>query len=56
MWLTLKVRRGSTHHIDLIDPFDSSINQGAQFLAEYFHEEVIYSVVNVCYTIILNQI
>ena len=29
-----------------IDPFDSSVNQGAEFLAEYFHEGVSYSMVN----------
>ena len=28
------------------DPFDSSLNQGAEFLAEYFHEGVSYSIVN----------
>ena len=29
-----------------IDPFDSSVNQGAEFLAEYFHKGVSYSMVN----------
>ena len=29
-----------------IDPFDSSVNQGAESLAEYFHEGVSYSMVN----------
>ena len=29
-----------------IDPFNSSVNQGAEFLAEYFHEGVSYSKVN----------
>ena len=29
-----------------IDPFDSSVNQGAEFLAEYFHEGVSYLMVN----------
>ena len=29
-----------------IDPFDSSVNQGAEFLAKYFHEGVSYSVAN----------
>ena len=27
-------------------PCDSSVNQGAKFLAEYFHESVSYSMVN----------
>ena len=31
------------HNIHL---FDSSVNQGAKFLAEYFHEGVSYSIVN----------
>ena len=31
------------HNIDL---FDSSVNQGAECLAEYFHEGVNYSMVN----------
>ena len=29
-----------------IDPFDSSVNQVAEFLAEYFHEAASYSMVN----------
>ena len=29
-----------------IDPFDYSVNQGSEFLAEYFHECVNYSMVN----------
>ena len=29
-----------------IDPFDSNVNQGAEYLAEYFHESVNYSMVN----------
>ena len=29
-----------------IDPFDSSVNQGAEFLAEYFHEGVSHSMFN----------
>ena len=29
-----------------IDSFDSSVNQGVEFLAEYFHEGVSYSMVN----------
>ena len=29
-----------------MDPFDSSVNQTAEFLAEYFHEGVIYSMIN----------
>ena len=29
-----------------IDPFDSSLNQSAEFLAEYFHEGVSYSMNN----------
>ena len=29
-----------------IDPFDYSVNQGAEYLAEYFHESVSYSMVN----------
>ena len=29
-----------------IDQFDSSATQGAEFLAEYFHEGVFYSMVN----------
>ena len=29
-----------------IDPFDSSVNEGAEFLVEYVHEGVSYSTVN----------
>ena len=29
-----------------IDPFDSSVNQGAEFLPEYFHGGVSYSMGN----------
>ena len=29
-----------------IDTFDSSVNQGGEFLAEYFHKGVSYSMVN----------
>ena len=30
-----------------IEPFDSSLNQGAEFLAEYFYEGVNYSMVKI---------
>ena len=29
-----------------MDAFDSSVNQGAEFLAEYVHEGVSYSMIN----------
>ena len=50
-----KVQRHHSLHINRwfnsctrhnIDPFDSSVNQGAEVLAEYFHEGVSYTMVN----------
>ena len=50
-----KVRRYYSLHINRwfnhcimhnIDPFDSSVNQDAEVLAEYFHEGVRYLMVN----------
>ena len=38
-----------------IDPFDSSVNQVAEFLAEYFHEGVSYSMVNTARSVLFSE-